>query len=134
MTQQDFEFRLTIGRDEVTGTWDGPNITNGELRPQQIRREDHLETIQLLEAWLKRWDWIARRKGERLLVPDTFKVLANHLWKMALCDVLGGRSSMRLARKPAFPTETKTGGARSYELCRRTGSVRPPVGIRPPGR
>ena len=89
MTQQDFEFRLTIGRDEVTGTWDGPNITNGELRPQQIRREDHLETIQLLEAWLKRWDWIARRKGERLLVPDTFKVLGNHLWKMALCDVLG---------------------------------------------
>jgi hypothetical protein len=89
MTQQDYEFRLRFGRDEVTGTWDGPNTTNGQLTPQKIRREDHLETIQLLESWLKRWDWIARRKGERLLVPDTFKVLGNHLWKMALCDVLG---------------------------------------------
>jgi hypothetical protein len=89
MTQQDYEFRLTIGRDEVTGTWDGPNTTNAELGSQDIHRENHLETIQLLEAWLNRWDWIARRKGERLLVPDTFRVLGNHLWKMALSDVLG---------------------------------------------
>ena len=41
---------------------------------------ERLETIAVLEEWLKRWEWIGSKPGSkagasRLLVPDTFKIL-----------------------------------------------------------
>jgi hypothetical protein len=92
MTEHDYEFRVKIGRDTVSGTYDAPKVNRGDLGTADIHRDEHLETIELLEAWLKRWEWIARRpEDERLLVPDTFRVLGNHLWNMALREVPGPR-------------------------------------------
>ena len=91
MTNQDHEFLVTLSHDRVWGEYFGPGVDEGDLPPVAIRRDQHMETIQLLEAWLKRWEWIARSKDERLLVPDTFRVLGNHLWQMALSEVPGQR-------------------------------------------
>jgi hypothetical protein len=88
MTQHDYEFRVTLSRDRVGCQYDAPGKPNCDLGDANIHRE-HLETIVLLEEWLKRWEWIARNQDEHLLVPDTFRVLGNRLWDMALSEVPG---------------------------------------------
>ena len=54
------------------------------------------DTVDLLEKWLKRWEWIARfEEGEhnthrrQLLVPDTFRVLGSLLWQLVLKEEVG---------------------------------------------
>ena len=109
MTNQDYEFRVTLSHDQVWCEYEGPGVEDGEMPAVPISRDEHMETIQLLEAWLKRWEWIARTKDERLLVPDTFQVLGNHLWQMALREVPGQRliqaiQDVRRSRSHPRPT------------------------------
>lgn len=54
------------------------------------------ETVDLLEQWLKRWEWIAQFEedehntyGRRLLVPETFRVLGSLLWQLVLDGAVG---------------------------------------------
>ena len=54
------------------------------------------DTVDLLEKWLERWEWIARfEEGEhnthrrQLLVPDTFRVLGSLLWQLVLKEEVG---------------------------------------------
>ena len=62
MTNQDYEFRVTLSHDQVWCEYEGPGVEDGDMAPVPISRDEHMETIQLLEAWLKRWEWIARRR------------------------------------------------------------------------
>jgi hypothetical protein len=90
MTAGDYEFRVTVMQNDVRCRWDSPTRKGQQMANARIHWEQHLDTILLLEEWLKRWDWIARREdSESLLVPETFKVLGDHLWKMALSEVPG---------------------------------------------
>lgn len=92
MASDSHEFRITLGRDVVTGEYSRPGADRpATLGDAPIRRTTHLETIQLLEQWLTRWEWIAAADDGRgrLLVPDTFRVLGNQLWEMALSEVPG---------------------------------------------
>jgi hypothetical protein len=91
-----YDFRITLDGDEVTCEFDTPE-RSGAVVQGEVVRKNHLETITLLEQWLRRWERIARleerarRRGlvtwegsVHLLVPDTFAVLGDHLWGLAL--------------------------------------------------
>ena len=57
---------------------------------------ERLETIAVLEEWLKRWEWIGSKPGSkagasRLLVPDTFKILGRELFRLAMGNEAGDR-------------------------------------------
>ena len=109
MTDRDYEFRMTLSHDEVRCEYDRPGEDECDLGKASIHRDEHMETIELLEDWLKRWDWIALWDDERLLVPDTFRVLGNHLWRMALRDIPGRRliqAIQEVRRSPLRPRPT----------------------------
>lgn len=83
-------FEITLNSTTVKCVIDGPT---GKVRTfeEDIKREPHLQTISVLEQWLKRWEWIARASdpGQSLLVPDTFRVLGDNLWNLALANDIG---------------------------------------------
>jgi hypothetical protein len=85
-----YEFKITLNSARVRCEIEGPD---GKRRTfeEAIRREPHLETISVLEQWLKRWEWIAKasNQGRSLLVPDTFDVLGDNLWNLALNNNIG---------------------------------------------
>lgn len=90
MTAREYDFRVRISQNGVRCNWDTPTSQGHEKHTPRIHLDQHLVTIRLLEEWLERWDWIARgENSESLLVPDTFKVLGDHLWRMALSEVPG---------------------------------------------
>jgi hypothetical protein len=88
-----YEFRIQLTGNEVRCSYDEP----GKPKNHQVEKgwidRSHLETILLLEEWLKRWEWIARTRDDstRLLVPDTFKILGHHLWKLAFAGKVGDK-------------------------------------------
>jgi hypothetical protein len=89
MSEQDYEFRITVLPNKVRCDYETPKET-GPKESKTILREEHLETIQVLEDWLRAWEWIARAdNSSSLLVHDTFKVLGDHLWKMAFSEYPG---------------------------------------------
>lgn len=83
------EFKITLSSTKVTCVID----PRGKRRTLEaaIQRKPHLETIAVLEQWLKRWEWIlkASDQGPILLVPDTFRVLGDNLWNLALSNDIG---------------------------------------------
>jgi len=83
-------FEITLNSAKIRCEIDTPD---GKRRTfeEVIKREPHLETIAVLEKWLKRWEWIAKASdtGHRLLVPDTFRVLGDNLWNLALNNSIG---------------------------------------------
>jgi CHAT domain len=88
-----YDFRIKLAMDGVSCKYDTPERPNrsagGALRP-----EPYLRTTKLLEEWLKRWERIAlmeNKKGRSLLVPETFNVLGDHLWQLALDNDVGNR-------------------------------------------
>ena len=89
MSDDDYEFHIRISRDEVS-CYFGPGFTNAQPDSVRFDSAEHLPTIKVLEEWLRRWEWIARKPdAERLLVRGTFRALGNHLWNMALANVPG---------------------------------------------
>ena len=84
-----YEFKITLNSAKVTCVID----PRGKRRTLEaaIQRKPHLETIAVLEQWLKRWEWIAKAndQGQILLVPDTFRVLGDNLWNLALDNDIG---------------------------------------------
>jgi hypothetical protein len=117
----DLEFKITVkGTETGTGyTIEGelnrdPRTGNTEVPsgPDTVKVDSlQRETIDLLEQWLKRWEWIARfendtrntRKG-RLMVPETFRVLGSLLWRLILSGSVG--TALHAYRKYADDTET----------------------------
>ena len=95
-----YEFRITLSRNSVTCSYDEPVRSNLRVEDGQIN-SDSLETIAVLEQWLKRWEWIASldREHNRLLVPDTFKVLGNHLWRLAFNNGAPGLKLLEVHKK-----------------------------------
>ncbi|HST47532.1 CHAT domain-containing protein [Jatrophihabitans sp.] len=93
-----YEFRIKLIGDEVRCSYDEPGRLNQDLEGRIDR--SHLDTILLLEEWLKRWEWIARMSGAstRLLVPDTFTILGNHLWNLAFADGRVGQKIIEARR------------------------------------
>jgi hypothetical protein len=86
-----YDFKITLGEDIAECELHTPTQGN-RLLENPIQRESNLATITVLEQWLKRWEWIALyrdTKGEDLLVPDTFKVLGDHLWNLAFRPNIG---------------------------------------------
>lgn len=85
-----YEFKITLSSTKVRCEIDDPD---GKRRTfeEVILRAPHLETISVLEQWLKRWEWIAKanEQGQSLLVPETFKVLGDNLWNLALNNNIG---------------------------------------------
>jgi len=102
----DLEFRITV-RGDGSGT---SFTTQGVLNRHPLTGAKELEvesgtvtvnplqrtTIDLLEQWLKRWEWIARFENDerniarrRLLVPETFRVLGSLLWQLVLDNNVG---------------------------------------------
>ena len=84
------EFKITLSSTRVTCVID-PRGRRRTLEAAPIQRKPHLETITVLEQWLKRWEWIlkASDQGPILLVPDTFRVLGDNLWNLALNNDIG---------------------------------------------
>jgi hypothetical protein len=85
-----YEFKITLDREKVRCEIDAPDGKRRTLE-EGIQRKPHLETISVLEQWLKRWEWIAkaRQQGQSLLVPETFRVLGDNLWNLALNNNIG---------------------------------------------
>jgi len=85
-----YEFKITLNSKKVRCEIDAPNGKRRTLE-EDIQRKPHLETISVLEQWLKRWEWIAKssEEGRSLLVPDTFIVLGDNLWNLALDNKIG---------------------------------------------
>jgi hypothetical protein len=87
-----YEFKISVGSTKTESFYNSPSISNLKKENTDISgRQKHLETIQVLEDWLTRYEWIATAdigRG-RLLVPDTFKVLGHHLWRLALAGPVG---------------------------------------------
>jgi len=86
-------FEITLNSTKVKCVIDGPT-GKGRTFEKDIKRKPHLETISVLEQWLKRWEWIAKaskasEQGQSLLVPDTFRVLGDNLWNLALANDIG---------------------------------------------
>jgi hypothetical protein len=85
-----WEFKITLDSGKVRCEIDAPD---GKRRTfeEVIQRKPHLETISVLEQWLKRWEWIAKAsaQGRSLLVPETFRVLGDNLWNLALNNNIG---------------------------------------------
>jgi hypothetical protein len=83
-------FEIKLNSTKVRCVIDAPD---GKRRTfeEDIQREPHLETISVLEQWLKRWEWIAKASdpGQSLLVPGTFRVLGDNLWNLALANNIG---------------------------------------------
>jgi hypothetical protein len=98
-----YEFRIGLSQDTVTCRYDTPEQDNLPVDNGTINREPHLETIVLLEQWLKRWEWIASldKHDGRLLVPDTFKVLGNHLWNLAFNTGAPGQKLLEVHKSVA---------------------------------
>jgi hypothetical protein len=86
-----YEFKITLNKEKVMCELETPLGHRRNLGESDIQREQNLGTILVLEQWLKRWEWIAKAndQGESLLVPDTFKVLGDHLWNLALNNNIG---------------------------------------------
>jgi hypothetical protein len=88
---EEFKFTLTFTKDSVHCRYDTPEAEN-KFVDCELQRDPYLETIQLLEQWLKRWERIAVLCGEQarsLLVAETFNVLGDHLWKLAFDNEIG---------------------------------------------
>jgi hypothetical protein len=85
-----YEFKITLNSSKVTCEIDDAGGKRRTLEGD-IQRKPHLETIAVLEQWLKRWEWIAKAsdQGQSLLVPDTFRVLGDNLWNLALNNDIG---------------------------------------------
>ena len=85
-----YDFRIKLSKHSVSCEYDTPDrprlAVNGDLQ-----LEPYLETTELLEKWLKRWERIASVEGGRLLVLDTVDILGDHLWKLALANPVGDR-------------------------------------------
>lgn len=101
---ESWEFRFTLSTEEVECEYDSPGNPRQRMNPEPLRtgaNGSRLETITVLEQWLKRWEWIAavntrdQRGSEdlmgdrQLLVPDTFKVLGNQLYWLAMNNAAG---------------------------------------------
>ena len=102
-------FEITLTSTKVKGVIDGPT---GKRRnfDEDIKREPHLQTITVLEQWLKRWEWIAKASvpGQSLLVPETFKVLGDNLWNLALANDIGSeliRAHQKMSGEDEDPGE-----------------------------
>jgi hypothetical protein len=88
-----YDFRIKLAMDGVSCEYDTPD------RPRRnaggaLQLEPYLETTKLLEKWLKQWERIALMdtgKGRDLLVPETFNILGDHLWKLALDNEVGNQ-------------------------------------------
>lgn len=86
-----YEFRITLNSNTVTCEFDTPKAQRQNSAENTIQRDQHLDTIVVLEQWLRRYEWIAKanKSGKTLLVPGTFKVLGYHLWHLALDNDIG---------------------------------------------
>jgi hypothetical protein len=87
-----YDFKIVLSPDVASCTYDTPN-DKGRTVEGSVRPDPYLETAKLLEQWLKRWERISSlEQGQgRLLVPETFNILGNHLWKLALDNDVGER-------------------------------------------
>jgi hypothetical protein len=88
-----YEFKIKVSSNGVEGEYDAPGQQEQTYKSKEINQSDlALDTVELLEQWLNRWEWIARAdqtKPGRLLVPDTFRVLGTHLWSLILDNRVG---------------------------------------------
>ncbi|CRK59243.1 hypothetical protein [Alloactinosynnema sp. L-07] len=91
------EFRITIRGSGIECEIFTPGIKEPEYCEAKIQKEPYLETIKVLEKWLKQWQTLTRlQQQERaqdrkvdLLVPETFTLLGAHLWRMAFDNAIG---------------------------------------------
>ncbi|MGW4060841.1 CHAT domain-containing protein [Amycolatopsis sp. NPDC004747] len=87
------EFRITVVGNEVRGETLGPDgETLVPCGTGELQTDPHLEMIRVLEQWLRRWQTLTRLDPDeklKLLVPETFNVLGDHLWKMAFDNDVG---------------------------------------------
>ena len=85
-----------------------------------------LATVQVLEQWLRKWEWIAQAASRgsirrQLLVPETFRVLGDLLWQIAFSGGAGEllRKAMAEARHDDSPLRVRLGfGEGADELAR----------------
>lgn len=94
-------FTIEVGEKRVRGRIDPDGGTTSweELSYTTVQ----LDTVTLLENWLKRWEWIAglEQRSARdpsgpavrrsVLVPDTFRVLGSQMWELLLPGEVGRR-------------------------------------------
>jgi hypothetical protein len=87
-----YDFRVTV-HQRTECEYTTPTGEQRPCTPVDVKLDEHLETILVLEEWLKRWEAIARANpdGSRLLVPETFEVLGDHLWKLVFDGDVGNR-------------------------------------------
>jgi hypothetical protein len=86
-----YDFRIRLAMDLVSCEYDTPHSSNCTAEGA-LQLEPYLDTTKLLGKWLKQWERIAlmdNQKGRRLLVPETFNILGDHLWKLALQNNVG---------------------------------------------
>lgn len=98
-----WEFRFTLSENRVECEYDSPGRGTRPLVGGELRRGvngSRLQTIEVLENWLKRYEWIAEadRQGQgsaltaadrHLLVPETFRELGNQLFWLAMQNPAG---------------------------------------------
>ena len=59
-----YEFKITLNSQKVKCEFDTPTEKGGALEETYIHREQNLDTILVLEQWLKRWEWIAKARDQ----------------------------------------------------------------------
>lgn len=127
------DLRVTLKGGKAYAAYTAPfaddDEDEGEVDPQ---REENaidltpLDAVQVLEQWLRKWEWIAQAESRgtirrQLLVPDTFRVLGDLLWQIAFSGNVGTllRSAMAEARHDDSPLRVRLGfGQGADELAR----------------
>jgi hypothetical protein len=100
------DFRIKIAAATVECEYHSPKARNQTFGSIDLKVDPYLETVVLLELWLKRWHRI-RDSETRVLADDTFRVLGEHLWKLALDNSIGARiiETIEMVRK--LPDEAR---------------------------
>jgi hypothetical protein len=101
-----YDFRIKITPSTVECDCRSPNAEYESFDPVDLQTEPYLQTVQLLELWLKRWHRIPDAYT-RLLVNETFSVLGTHLWKLALDNEIGARIISALGDVQRLPEESR---------------------------
>jgi hypothetical protein len=96
------EFHVIVRGNRIEGKIFTPGHQRWEPGGDgEIKRKPHLDTIKVLEQWLKRWQMLTRLqeygrdKKLDLLVPETFTALGTHLWMMAFDNDVGRQLETR---------------------------------------
>lgn len=95
---QNIEFHVEIGHDQVQGLVGEPlkkfptDTVACDLDIDPLM----LETAELLEQWLNGWESIqlSPARAQKVLKPETFKILGNLLWRLVLTDGEGNDNAV----------------------------------------